>query len=184
MALVEDTSRIPSCWYPNIFGRGWRSPLVSSNRPWPVGLKSEEDGQLRSAKSEQMNTERMENNRLRGVGADDDGARVIGVWHEGLHESKWRLLGQRLRGAPIWITEAGATIRHGLPDPQKGKDTTLEYMPWRPRSRLHSTLGDLSPVQFEMQVNARAQCHRTHQTPNFNATGPNSITRALMRNAS
>jgi putative transposase len=40
------------------------------------------------------------------------------------------------------------TIRHA-------KDATIEWLLWYNRSRLHSTLGYQSPVQFEQQAHAR-----------------------------
>ncbi len=35
------------------------------------------------------------------------------------------------------------------------KDATLDWLLWYNRSRTHSTLGYLSPAQFEQQANAR-----------------------------
>ena len=38
---------------------------------------------------------------------------------------------------------------------REAKDATLDWLLWYNRSRMHSTLGYLSPAQFEQQANAR-----------------------------
>jgi transposase InsO family protein len=40
-------------------------------------------------------------------------------------------------------------------DPRQAKDATLDWMLWYNGSRMHSTLGYLSPAQFEQQADTQ-----------------------------
>jgi hypothetical protein len=73
------------------------------------------------------------------------------AWHQGFHESKRRLPGERLLGDTVRLVEVERLHGEQLKTYREGKDPVLDWLFWYNRSRLHPTLKYLSPTQSERQ---------------------------------
>ncbi len=58
-------------------------------------------------------------------------------------------MGQRLFRDAVRVAEDGATARQAVSNHREAKDETIAWLLWYNRTRMHSTLNYVSPMQFE-----------------------------------